>query len=76
MVRDNGGGRVWEYVDYEVNASTLEFMRKVAASKETIVRFQGDDYSKDITLGSTDKGAIKQAIESYDALIGAGYTGW
>lgn len=42
--RDNGSGDVWEYVDISPSGTDINMLRAIAASKETIVRFQGDDY--------------------------------
>ncbi|MEE1320435.1 MAG: hypothetical protein UHM85_02735, partial [Acutalibacteraceae bacterium] len=68
IVRDNGGGDVWEYIDIEVGESEIEMLRAIANSKETIVRFQGDDYSSDFTVKSSDKAAIKQVLDAYEYL--------
>ena len=59
--RDNGSGDVWEYVD-------ISMLRAIAASKETIVRFQGDDYHYDLTVKSSDKSAIISVLDAYSLL--------
>lgn len=73
--RDNGGGDVWEYYDepLQINGGMdqdeIQFMAKIAYANEAIIRFQGDDYSHDYTVSSTDKQMIRDAIELYRALL-------
>lgn len=46
----------------------IEMLEKIANSKETIVRFQGDQYYYDVTVKSSDKTAISQVLTAYEAL--------
>ena len=57
--RDNGNGDVWEYVDISPSSTDI---------KETIVRFQGDDYHYDLTVKSSDKSAITSVLDAYSLL--------
>ena len=68
IVRDNGGGRVWEYIDVEVSNSDIDWLWDIANSTETIIRFQGDDYSHDMTVSDTDKAALRDCLTVYEAL--------
>ncbi|HIY17367.1 MAG TPA: hypothetical protein H9839_08505 [Candidatus Intestinimonas stercorigallinarum] len=69
VVRDNSGGRVWEYIDLDVsNDSDVEWLWDIANSAETIIRFQGDDYSHDMTVTDVDKAAIRDCLTVYEAL--------
>ena len=68
IVRDNGGGDVWEYIDTDVGASDIEMLWAIANSTEALVRFQGDDYSRDFTISDSDKQAIREALTAYEAL--------
>jgi hypothetical protein len=43
-------------------------LKQIANSKETIVRFQGDNYHYDLTVKSSDKTAINQVLTAYEAL--------
>lgn len=71
VVRDNSGGRVWEYIDIDVsNESDVEWLWAMANSAEAIVRFQGDDYSYDMTVSDVDKSAIRDCLTVYEALQG------
>ena len=75
IVHDNSGGVVWEYIDEAVDDSSLEVLRTMANAKETLVRYEGDDYSRDITLNDVDKAAIRSTIEAYELFVAAGYRG-
>ena len=68
IVRDNEAYSVWEYVDDTVSASGEKMLWAIANSKETLVRFQGDDYMHDFTVNATDKQAIREVMTAYDAL--------
>ncbi len=65
--RDNDYGDVWEYGDSPVYDSDIELLKKIANSKETIVRFEGT-YRKDITISASDKTAIKQVLAAYEIM--------
>lgn len=66
--RDNGYGDVWEYVDIAPSESDIAMLKAIADSEETIVRFEGDNYHKDITIKDKDKKAIKEILEAYEYL--------
>ena len=68
VVRDNSGGRVWEYIDVEVSDSDIEMLRAIADSEETIIRFEGDDYCYDLTVTDADKTGIRQVLEAYELM--------
>ncbi len=68
VVRDNEAYRVWEYVDDEVSFRDEEMLRAIADSKETLVRFRGDDHSHDFTGMDSDKQAIREVMTAYKAL--------
>lgn len=70
VTRDNSGGKIWEYVDMDVNTSTVEMLWAIANSTTTIVRFEGDSYYRDVTISDTDKAAIRQMLTAYEALGG------
>ena len=70
VTRDNGGGDVWEYVDLDVGASNLKLLEAIASSNTTIVRFEGDNYYRDVTISAADKQAIRQMLNAYYALGG------
>ncbi len=75
ITRDNDGGRIWEYYDEplasnaDVTTQELKMLQKIASSTSTIVRFSGDDYYDDLTIGSTDKQTIQDVLDFYVALM-------
>lgn len=66
--RDNGSGDVWEWVDISPTNADIEMLKKISNSKETIVRFQGDNYHYDFTVRRSDKTAINQVLTAYEML--------
>ena len=69
ITRDNSGGRVWEYIDVDGTSDDyIDLMWAIAESEQTIIRFQGDDYSSDLTVTDTDKNAIREVLLCYEAL--------
>lgn len=67
ITRDNDSD-VWEYADFTASDSDIDLLTKIANSKETIVRFEGDNKHKDITISAADKTAIKQVLDAYAIL--------
>lgn len=66
---DNDGGVVWETLDQtDVSVADLEVLYDMATSANTIVRFEGDNYSYDLTLSSGDKAVILDALYAYNYL--------
>ena len=43
-------------------------LRAIDDSTETIIRFEGDDYYHDLTVTNSDKAAIREALDAYEAL--------
>jgi hypothetical protein len=70
IVRDNGGGDVWEYIDMDVNATEIKILEAIASSEKTIIRFEGDNYYSDFTVSTKDKEAIRFTLDLYYLLGG------
>lgn len=69
--RDNSGGKVWEYIDYTATKSDFDLLSAIAASDETIIRFEGDGGKRyDLTVSQKDKDAILDALVAYVYLDG------
>ncbi|MBQ6268404.1 MAG: hypothetical protein IJK64_11625 [Clostridia bacterium] len=64
--RDNAHGDVWEYYDFS-GTIYVDLLRDIAKSKKTIVRFEGDQYYKDVEISAADKDGIKKILAAYDA---------
>ncbi len=66
VVRDNAYGDVWEYYDQTtVKEDDISMLSAIANSKETIVRFVGDNNYYDYTIPDKDKKAIQQVLDAY-----------
>lgn len=63
--RDNDHGDVWEYIDFTADDDDLELFAAIAASDETIIRFEGDAKRYDLTVSQQDKDAIRDALAAY-----------
>ena len=74
IVRDNGGGDVWEYVNTGDGGQYEDLFWSIVNSTNTIVRFQGDNYHYDLTVSQKDKDAIREVLTAFDDLRSAGYT--
>lgn len=68
--RDHSYGDVWEVADVFVTTVEEEIIEKIANSKETIVRFQGDEYYYDYTIPNNDKIGMKQILDAYNIIYG------
>lgn len=75
-IRDNSGGKVWEYWDeclnynQEVDSSELQMLKAIAESEETIIRFTGDEYVHDLYVTDKDKQIIQDTLTLYEARLG------
>ena len=63
--RDNDS-EVWEVAHEESNSSNIAMLEAIANSRETIVRFEGDDKRKDFTISAADKQGIKDVLAAYE----------
>lgn len=68
ITHDNGGGMVGEMIDIDPTSDDIKMLRKIVASKKTIVRFEGDDFHYDYTMTDSDKSAIKDILTIFDYL--------
>lgn len=68
--RDNKNGVVWEWLDSTVINDDVVMFKAMANSKETIIRFNGSKYYKDVVLSKKDKAAILEMLVSYKNLNG------
>lgn len=71
VIRDNNHV-VWEYIDKPMGNGylmTRSVMEDIANSTETIIRFEGDTYYKDMVVSQAEKNGIKNILEAYDCLL-------
>ena len=67
---DSGGGGVTEWVDIEVTPSLESALDYIADAKSAVVRLQGK-YTKDFTLNSQQKNAIKTVLIAFPKITNA-----
>lgn len=63
--RDNDS-EVWEVAHEQSDSSNIAMLEAIANSKETIVRFEGDDHRFDFTVSAADKQGIKDVLAAYE----------
>jgi hypothetical protein len=66
--RDNGSGDIWEWVDVNATDYHLDLVRDVIKSKSAVVRYYGSKYRDDRTITSTQKRALQNVLNAYEAL--------
>lgn len=67
--RDHERGVVWEYADVGATDEDIQLFKSIAASGETIIRFEGDGGKRyDLTVSQADKNAIKDILAAYEYL--------
>ncbi|WP_152599623.1 hypothetical protein [Hoeflea sp. BAL378] len=67
--RDNNT-TIWEWVDISPKSDQIELLRSIAKSKESILRFEGNQYHRDVKLSAGDKAAIRDVLEAYEIMKG------
>jgi hypothetical protein len=66
--RDNGSGDIWEWVDVIATSSHLSLIEEVINSKSAVIRFYGSQYRDDRTITSTQKRALRNVLNAFEAL--------
>jgi hypothetical protein len=69
--RDNST-TIWEWMDVTPSDSQIRTLRALAEAKESILRFEGAQYRRDVTLEASDKNAIREVLLAYEAMRGGG----
>lgn len=64
--RNSGSGDVWEVYDISPKNDDIEMLWEIINSQETIIRFDGDDGRRDITISAADKQGIKDVLIVYE----------
>jgi len=65
--RDNHS-RVWEWRDDIPSEYQIRILQSLASAKEAILRFEGDQYRKDVKLSEGDKRAIREVLLAYEVM--------
>ena len=67
---DNGSGGIWEWLDRAVDQNEMEIIKAVANGSNVKIRYVGKQYHKDRTITSTQKQALRNVLDAYEALGG------
>ena len=62
--RDNNTS-IWEWMDVAPDISQVATVRSLATADKAILRFEGQQYHKDVTLSDADKRAILEVLEAF-----------
>ena len=64
--RDNDS-EIWEWTDI-ASSCCVDMVMKIAKSKKTVIRFNGQQYYDDYTVTSSDKEAIRDTILAFEVI--------
>lgn len=59
---------IWEWYDEPIDSKTKAMLQDIASSKKVIIRYTGQNYYKDRTVGASEKKAISEMLELYDLM--------
>lgn len=65
--RDNNS-TIWEWMDVTPDDYQVAILRSLANANEAILRFEGDQYRKDVKLSGGDKKAIREVLRAYEVM--------
>lgn len=68
--RDNGYGGIWEWYDITLDRQTYRIIKDIIHSKSVKIRHNGKQYYKDRTITQTEKKALENMLDAYEALGG------
>ncbi|WP_353119448.1 hypothetical protein [Myroides odoratus] len=69
--RDNGYGGIWEWYDINLDKQTYKIIKDIIQSKSVKIRHNGKQYYKDRTITQTEKKALENMLDAYEALGGS-----
>lgn len=67
--RDNNS-TIWEWRDVSPDGRQLLTLESLANAKEAILRFEGQQYRRDVTLSEKDKKALRDVLAAYQVMNG------
>jgi len=59
---------IWEWIDVAPSDSQIKTLRALADSEESILRFEGAQYRRDVTLRANDKQALREVLLAYEVM--------
>jgi len=77
VLRDNGGGIVWEIATHRLSDNEIDALRKILKSESKIVaRFTGSDYYRDIDVEDSHISDMRVVFDLYAMNVGVETTHW
>lgn len=70
QIEKDNDSDVWEWYNEPATTENIEMIQKIINSKKTVVRLQGTQYYKDVTITMTQKLALKNVLTVYQGLGG------
>ena len=61
--RDNGSGKIWEWLSVNINKSNIVMLKELSASNNSKIRFHGKQYFDDYTLTKEQKSDLGNLIK-------------
>jgi hypothetical protein len=69
-VETDNDSNVWEWYNHAATSENIEMVEKIIASKKTVMRLEGRQYHKDVTISQTQKTALRNILTVYQGLGG------
>jgi len=69
-VETDNDSQVWEWYDVNPTSENIEMIQKIIKSKKTVMRLEGSQYHKDVTITQTQKTALKNVLTVFQGLGG------
>jgi hypothetical protein len=69
-IETDNDSTVWEWYSTEASSENIEMIQKIINSKKTVMRLEGSQYHKDVTITQTQKNALRSVLAVYQGLGG------
>jgi len=68
--RDHAARKIWEWYDIPVAEKERAVLDAIAASRESILRYDGAQYRKDRTISDEEQNRLATVLAAYKAMGG------
>jgi len=65
--RDNHSS-IWEWTDRTPTELQLEILRSLSMAREAVLRYEGQQYRRDVTLSEGDKRALREMLQAFEIM--------
>jgi len=69
-IEKDSDSKVWEWFDTKPNKGEVDLIKRIIKSKKAVMRIEGSQYYKDVTITSTQKKALGRVLIVYAGLGG------